>query len=529
MKYLFLIFTILFLSNQLKSSELEVIELHENKSLDQLVLDQINNNDQDINIEDAEQNEETDNNLEENNKDVSIEENLSNSEEILEKEFINNFFWNDLEIDQLENFLINSKDLKSKIFKNEFMIMLENLDLDYSFERNKEIFYLVANYFYQTGNISEAYNLSKKRDFEIDKNMNFYTSLEINYLLSTFQLDNVCSLKNEYSENIIINNFLLEKLDIFCLVLENKVSEAKLLNSILLESELDIDNNFQNLFSNLIGDDDFNSKELNFNNNKFDDLIFLYSAMSRIAELPLDKNFLAVDPKNLSIPIILNQSTPIDLRLKAANESFRLKNISVDSLAALYQSVDFNSEELSNPDKTKAKLKDDIEISMAYNFQFINIQIFPSERLNALINFWNFAKDNNLQDIAYSLTYKILQSIEVTADSIDYSPQIATSYIFNQDFKNAEKWLDFYDNNKGNDEKSSYARILLALYTSNEVGTLVEVINSNYDKLISINDKKNEELIYTIFNVLNKDQTITLSDDFNSIYDDRLMPSILYL
>ena len=41
---------------------------------------------------------------------------------------------------------------------------------------------------------------------------------------------------------------LLQKSDIFCLTLENKFSEAKLLNSLLLESEPVNDENFQRLF-----------------------------------------------------------------------------------------------------------------------------------------------------------------------------------------------------------------------------------------------------------------------------------------
>ena len=32
----------------------------------------------------------------------------------------------------------------------------------------------------------------------------------------------------------------------------------------------------------------------------------------------------------------------------------------------------------------------------SYFFQLINIQIFPSERVEALIEFWDFAEKNNL-------------------------------------------------------------------------------------------------------------------------------------
>ena len=81
------------------------------------------------------------------------------------------------------------------------------------------------------------------------------------------------------------------------------------------------------------------------------ELIFLYSAMTRIAELPFSHEFYELDKKNLSIPIILNQASPIDLRIKAANESFLENLITVDSLAALYMSADFNSDQFNNSKK----------------------------------------------------------------------------------------------------------------------------------------------------------------------------------
>ena len=124
------------------------------------------------------------------------------------------------------------------------------------------------------------------------------------------------------------------------------------MNSILLDTEVKIDQNFQNLYDIMINKN---------NNAKFDDifidlinrdLLFLYTAMSRIVEIPLNESFYEVDKNNLSIPIILNKSSPISLRIKAANNSFLENNLNVDSLAALYQSVDFASSQLNNPDKT---------------------------------------------------------------------------------------------------------------------------------------------------------------------------------
>ena len=223
--------------------------------------------------------------------------------------------------------------------------------------------------------------------------MNFYTSIKLNYLLSTFQLNEACNFKEELNSNIKLDNFFLEKIDIFCLILNDNQSEANLLNSILIETENNLDNYFQNLFL-LISN---SSDQINIDNeNKYleinSELIFLYSAMTRIAELPFSHEFYELDKKNLSIPIILNQASPIDLRIKAANESFLENLITVDSLAALYMSADFNSNQLNNPKETLISFSNNDELSMAFLFQLVNIQIFPNDRLNVLIQFWIMLK-----------------------------------------------------------------------------------------------------------------------------------------
>ena len=73
--------------------------------------------------------------------------------------------------------------------------------------------------------------------------------------------------------------------------------------------------------------------------------------MHRIGNLPLTEKFLEIDPLNLSLPIILSYSSEIDLRLKSAHFAFFNNLINVDSLAALYQTVDFTYDELNNPSK----------------------------------------------------------------------------------------------------------------------------------------------------------------------------------
>ena len=229
----------------------------------------------------------------------------------------------------------------------------------------KNIF-LVINYLQSIGQINKSYELIETYQLNNDKNFSYYTGVKLNYLLSTFQLNEVCNFREELSSDIKLDFFFLEKLDIFCLILNDNLSEANLLNSILIESETNIDTYYQYLFS-LISN---SSDQININNqiNKSEinkELIFLYSAMTRIAELPFSDEFYEIDKKNLSIPIILNQASPIDLRIKAANESFLENLITVESLAALYMSADL-ADQLNNPTETIDSFSNNNELSMFF-------------------------------------------------------------------------------------------------------------------------------------------------------------------
>ena len=515
MKFLYLIILIIFNSFNSFSNELEVIDLHENKSLDQMVLDKANENTQDI-IEsnNISENEDLENGINEDN--IVSQDNIDQDGSQIT-----------INLSNINKYLKNSQNINSKVLQKEFSYFLENLNLDLALKENRQIYFSITDYFYRVGDLSKAYNFSNIIPTADDENENFYNMIKFNYLLSTFQLEEVCNLKNNIVPEIKLKNFLTEKVDIFCLILNENFSEAELLNSILIDSQVETDNYFQELYNLLINKNKSSDiLEIKFDKSINKDLIFLYSAMLRIAELPLNRDFLEVDPKNLAIPIILNRSTPIELRLKAANESYINNNISIESLAALYQSVDFNSEQLNNPEATIKKLDNEKEILMAYYFQLINIQIFPSERLEAIINFWNFAKLNNLEDIAYSLTYKTIQSVQITAENLKYSTHIATSYIYNKDYDNALNWIEFYENVNGNDERSIYARILLSLYSAEELSSVVEIITNNYDNFDNDNKLKNEELIFTLLDILESKDEVMLTEDFTNIYDERLMPSI---
>ena len=504
------------------SNEIEVIDLHENKSLDQMVLDQ-NNNDKSIESLNTDNLSSDATNI---SDEIEISSNKDENVDVTNIEINKNFF-NQFEPEQVSLILENAKKIKSKSLQNEINNTLFNLNLDYNKENDREIFFLVVNYFYNIGDISKSYSLIKSIDLDNDKNKNFYNILEINYLLSTSQLEDACDFIKQINSQIKFQNNFDDKIEIFCLILQDQKSEAKLLNSILLETEKNVDQNFQQLCSILLNEQNIEISDQDLYFEKYNtNLIFLYSAMARIAEVPLNEEFLKIDPLNLAIPIILNKSTPIELRMKAAHKSFLNGLISIESLAALYQSVDFNSNELNKPKETITKLSNSIELLMAYHFQFINIQIFPSERIDAVINFWNFAKQNNLENIAYSISKTIIDSIEIKPEYLEYSPQIAMSYINNDNINKAVEWISFYENANGLDDRSTLINMLIDFNSSNEVSAILDTINVNYENLIKYSNKNNDELFFVLFSILNENKDQRVQEDFTNIFDNRLTPSL---
>ena len=512
---LFVLFSFSISANEEENSEVEVIDLFENKTLDQIVLDNF------INEEEIEE-------TNKNNNDNGVVE--KNEIKVKQIEIVKDNFIHNNEIKDLKNYFDNIQRINSKTLEKEIIETLENIQLNLEIDKHKEILFIIVNYLQSIGQINKSYQIIETYDLSDDKNFKYYTRLKLNYLLSTFQLNEACNFKEEINNNINLDFFFLEKLDIFCLILNDNLSEASLLNTILIESESNLDNYYQYLFSLISNSSDeiaINNEISNFEINK--ELIFIYSAMTRIAELPFSNDFYELDKKNLSIPIILNQSSSIDLRIRAANESFLESLITVDSLAALYMSADFNADQLNNPKETIELFSNNKELSMAFLFQLVNIQIFPKDRLDILIQFWDFAKENNLEEIAYKLSINMLSSIEATSENIAYGPQIASAYIFNNQFENASYWIQLYENAKEVDSNSIYTRILLDLYSSNDLSSFINSINYTLNTFSYNQDNQNAELLYVLQAVMNLDINFDTNINLNTIFDDRSMPSIFLL
>ena len=500
-------------------SEVNVIELHVSKTLDQLVLENDIDDDQNIN------------NLEvtdiENNISEEISDEESNSEIINENVEINEYnIFKNADVNNLKLYFNNIENINSRPLYNEFIKILTGNNFNEANIENKELIFLFVKKLVELGEIQKAYNFIKSIQLTEDENIVFHKTLELNYLFSTYQLKDACELKNEYNiQQVKLQDYYLEKADIFCLIMEEKINEANLLNSILIETSGNDDQYFQNLLNILLNppkEEDNIVK--NLPNDFSENLIFLYSAMLRIAELPLSEKFLDIDPNNLSIPIILSNDSEISLRLKAANRAFINNLIGIESLAALYQSVDFNSVELNDPIQTIEKLGDNRELIMAFYYQLANVQIFPSSRLNVIFDYWKFAASIGLEKIAYNLTYNIISTLEPSSKNADLGHLIATALIYNEDYDKASKWLIFAETVKSSDQEIEKVKLLYELNKSDDSIKITQYLNENYEKLINNENTNIKEMIYVIFNTLDiNSRSSGLS--FQNVMDERIIPT----
>ena len=428
----------------------------------------------------------------------------------------------------LQKYLEIINNIKSPTLHKEFLKIISNPAMETTDKDINKKFFLIKK-LYDMGEIRKSYNLIKESNLDLSSNKEYYKYLkkiELNYLLSTYKLSEVCELKSQLlDESIVLPNSLLEKTDIFCLTIDNKLSEARLLNSLLLDKEQSPDLFFQQLFDYTV----LENKEGVFfepiKSLQSNDLIFLYSAMLRINELPLTEKLIEIDPLNLSIPVILSDPTPMKIRLKAVNKSYYDNLVTVDILSALYQSADFNSQQFNKPDETIQSFGKNNELIMAFYYQLANRQIFPEDRLKVIIEYWEFAKNIGLEKIAYSLTENIIQTFTPSSDTSTYSMQIAMAHISNNNFTEASKWLNFIDNKEISKSQLEYVKFLIELNENNELNTIISFLESLNN---SINNEVDITILETI-DVLNRfldiDKKYVTNFNYENILDQRVMPS----
>ena len=359
---------------------------------------------------------------------------------------------------------------------------------------------------------------------------NYYDRIKLNSYLATNELSEACSYKDSLQDFTEDRNNIILKVSIFCAFLENKIEEADLLNSLLLDTQ-DRDDYFQKIYFNLKNDI---NEPVNIVQGSFDESSFaLYSAMIRIGNFPFTKKFLEFDLNNLILPIILNSETDISLRLKSAHKAFELGLFNSESLAALYQSVDFSSEELNNWQESLEKYASTPEIGMALLFQNARVRLLPITRLESLKEFWNYAIMNNFEKLAYNVSRNLIESTQPSVELSNYSILLARAHIFNKNFQQAEKWILFVENfvsqsNELDQTELDNVKFSYNLQKSEDENTFIKNLEENL--IIKLKKEKmlndyNETLKTIFLMILIDKDVIGKIKDEEKIFDERSMPS----
>ena len=134
-------------ANEENSSQVEVINLYESKSLDQMVLDNLN---------DKEDFEEVNEDLD-NSNEIQVNEVEVKLIEIKKDSFIRF-----KEKEELKAYFDNLLNINSKTLQKEIIDVLENLQFNFETYQDEDLFLLIVNYFKSIGYINKSYELVAK-------------------------------------------------------------------------------------------------------------------------------------------------------------------------------------------------------------------------------------------------------------------------------------------------------------------------------------------------------------------------------
>ena len=139
---------------------------------------------------------------------------------------------------------------------------------------------------------------------------------------------------------------------------------------------------------------------------------------------------------------------------------------------------------------------------MAYYYQLANIQIFPDERMDVILKFFDFAIKSGLANIAYAITEKIIETFTPTAENSQMGIEIAYANIANNNFDDALKWLNLYELNNSKDQQIDYAKFLIDLNQNDNLNTVINFLSDGNFNFDQINTQSSQESFQVLIDFL---------------------------
>ena len=374
-----------------------------------------------------------------------------------------------------------------------------NINENISQEQDRLLFELRVNKLFEMGKFTD-----------ID---NFYAQLPPNYVNDFINIKRIEAylLRNEFKnacslirEEKIRKTFKLGKFDIICSIVDQEFEKARFNLELLKELNVPGDTFFIELAYKIMGDIEISQEELVEKNlEKFKNLTPILLSYLQIAEIsPTFENIKEAPVSNL-IFILSSPTTSSEIKLYCAERLVRLKKITPNILAEVYQLSSFTNEEIENlfeiyktlsPVRSRSILYQAIvkEVDPEIKFELIKLLLMNAKKHKLFASISEILKD--------SMSYKEIQNLSLLDKVL-----ILEIYSVNYQFDEAKDFIKNLARDKEITKKELYLQLIENVDSNSsfeEFDTNNLVISQNNYSLKEFN---NILIIYALKNKLNQD------------------------
>ena len=356
--------------------------------------------------------------------------------------------------------------------------------------------------------VDKLFEMGKFTDID-----NFYAQLPPNYVNDFINIKRIEAylLRNEFKnacslirEEKIRKTFKLGKFDIICSIVDQEFEKARFNLELLKELNVPGDTFFIELAYKIMGDIEISQEELVEKNlEKFKNLTPILLSYLQIAEIsPTFENIKEAPVSNL-IFILSSPTTSSEIKLYCAERLVRLKKITPNILAEVYQLSSFTNEEIENvfeiyktlsPVRSRSILYQAIvkEVDPEIKFELIKLLLMNAKKHKLFASISEILQD--------SMNYKDIQNLSLLDKVL-----ILEIYSVNYQFDEAEGFIKNLVRDKEITKKELYLQLIENVDSNSsfeEFDTNNLVISQNNYSLKEFN---NILIIYALKNKLNQD------------------------
>lgn len=327
------------------------------------------------------------------------------------------------------------------------------------------------------------------------------------YLLRN-EFKNACSLVNEQNEE---TSFQLGKFDIICSIINQNFEKARFNLELLKELNVPGDILFIELAYKIMGDIEVSQKEIEAKNlTKFSSLTPILLSYLQIAEISPTFENLKDAPISSLIFILSSPTTNSEIKTYCAERLVKLKRISPNILAEVYQLNNFKNEEIQNVIQVYKTLSPVKSRSLLY--QAIVKEVDPNVKFELIKYLLVNGKKNKLFP---SLAHILKDSLNYE-DLEDLSPDdiilILDLFFVTSQYSKAEKYIDRIKKDSETDLKEFYLYLLKEINSNPETFSFDKRLYNLSTSPFSLNDFSNILTIYSLKENLNQEIVEQLSN-----------------